>query len=265
MRSRFRIEMALIAMGMALLVFGVWPRDDGAGEMLAAQEAARRELVTTTRPTTTTSTPATVGAALVEPAPPTPPDYSEVDQGTPIGTIRIPAIDVDWVFYLGVTASTLNKGPGLTPWFAAPGEEGAAVIAGHRTTYGAPFNRVDELVPGDLIELEVEGAVFTYAVTGQEIIRPEDWMSLLTASQESDERVLVLSACHPKGSLRERILVHAELVAVSPVPGADLPARGATSHVIRLPEARVRDPIPGLTGRQSPDPRWPVPLRGTGT
>lgn len=158
--------------------------------------------------------PAAAETVVEEPVP-EPPALLNLDgfpQGTPLGTIEIPAIGVDWVFLLGVTRSTLNQGPGLTPWYEPPGGTGAAVIAGHRTTYGAPFNRIDELVEGDLIRLTVEDESFDYAVFAQQVVYPNEWKDTIEALRGEERTLLVLSACTPKGSAKQRLLVFAELI-----------------------------------------------------
>lgn len=188
-------------------------------ETVEVQEGATSNLAP---PTAEPSTSAPPEPLPVEPPPttiehrpvsPTLLDLEATPQGTPLGTIQIPAIDVDWVYLLGVTRPTLNEGPGLTPWYEPPGGEGAAVIAGHRTTYGAPFNRIDELEPGDEIILEADGTTYTYEVRFQEVVYPEDWKAAIEARRAEGDRLLVLSACTPKGSAAQRLLVFAELVS----------------------------------------------------
>ncbi len=125
--------------------------------------------------------------------------------------IYIPAIEVEWIVNEGTDRETLKKGPGHIIGTPFPGEEGRSTISGHRTTYGAPFNRVDELEEGDLIYLDtIKGETFTYAVTGQEIVKPTDVHVL-----EGDEKKeLLLTACHPKYSAAYRIIIYAELVNI---------------------------------------------------
>src|SRR5690606_38003586 len=77
--------------------------------------------------------------------------------GEPIARISIPAIDLDWVVVWGTDLEHLKKGPGWYPESSFFGEPGNAAIAGHRTTYGAPFNRIDELKTGDRITVSVDG------------------------------------------------------------------------------------------------------------
>jgi sortase A len=129
------------------------------------------------------------------------------DGGDPLGRIRIPAIDVSEVFVEGTGTGDLRRGPGHYPATPLPGQRGTVAIAGHRTTYGAPFHDVDDLRRGDRIELAMPYGVFTYRVERTRIVPP-------TATEVTD-RVghdrLVLSACHPLYSAAQRIVVFARL------------------------------------------------------
>lgn len=129
------------------------------------------------------------------------------DPGDPLGRIRIPAIGVSEVFVEGTEAGDLRRGPGHYPATPLPGRRGTVAIAGHRTTYGAPFHDVDRLHRGDRIELDMPYGRFTYRVERTQIVAP-------TATEVTD-RVsfdrLVLSACHPLYSAAKRIIVFARL------------------------------------------------------
>ncbi|HEX7561346.1 MAG TPA: class E sortase, partial [Candidatus Humimicrobiaceae bacterium] len=94
--------------------------------------------------------------------------------------ILIPKISVEWIVHEGTDTSSLKRGPGHYPGTALPGESSLCVIAGHRTTYGAPFNKVDKLEVGDEIILQsANGDSFVYAVTAKAEVKPDD-VSLLT-------------------------------------------------------------------------------------
>ena len=122
--------------------------------------------------------------------------------------IIIPKIDVEWVVNEGTDTATLKRGPGHYTGTALPGEVGACVIAGHRTTYGKPFNRVDELVDGDEILLETIGnELFIYTVTGNVEVPPTD-MSVL---KPTDYPSLVLSTCTPKFFATRRLIIYAKI------------------------------------------------------
>ena len=129
------------------------------------------------------------------------------DDGDPLGRIRMPSIGVSEVFVQGTGTSDLRRGPGHYPATPLPGQRGTVAIAGHRTTYGAPFHDVDDLDRGDRIELAMPYGRFTYRVERTRIVPP-------TATEVTD-RVsydrLVLSACHPLYSAAQRIIVFARL------------------------------------------------------
>jgi sortase A len=129
------------------------------------------------------------------------------DDGDPVGRIRMPSIGVEEVFVEGTGTGDLRRGPGHYPATPLPGQRGTVAIAGHRTTYGAPFHDVDDLRRGDRIELDMPYGRFTYRVERTRIVAP-------TATEVTDpvgyER-LVLSACHPLYSAAQRIVVFARL------------------------------------------------------
>lgn len=136
----------------------------------------------------------------------------KIKAGQPIGRIRIPAIGVDKVVVEGTSTSVLPKGPGHYPEQPLPGAPGTTAFAGHRTTYGAPFRRVDKLKPGNRITLEMPYAKVTYEVEQLRIVAPTDvWV---TARRSYDR--LVLTACHPLYSAAQRIVVFARQVKAEP-------------------------------------------------
>jgi sortase A len=132
--------------------------------------------------------------------------------GDPMGRLVIPAIGVSDVFVQGTGSADLRKGPGHYPATPLPGERGTVAIAGHRTTYGAPFRSVDNLDPGDRIELRMPYARFTYRVERTKIVPPTE---LSVTDRVAHDR-LVLSACHPLYSAAQRIIVFARLETAVP-------------------------------------------------
>jgi sortase A len=140
------------------------------------------------------------------------------DAGEPVAKIDIPDIDLSWTVVEGVGTEELRDGPGHYPGTPLPGMAGNASIAGHRTTWGAPFNRIDELEPGDDITVRTLQGVFTYRVVAQEtgkghfIVSP-DRVDVLDQDFEDHPNRLTLTACHPKFSARQRIIVVAELIS----------------------------------------------------
>jgi sortase A len=129
------------------------------------------------------------------------------DAGDPLGRIRMPSIGVAEVFVEGTDTDDLRRGPGHYPATPLPGQRGTVAIAGHRTTYGAPFHDVDDLRRGDRVELDMPYGRFTYRVERTRIVPP-------TATEVTDRVAydrLVLSACHPLYSAARRIVVFARL------------------------------------------------------
>jgi sortase A len=136
------------------------------------------------------------------------------ETGDVVGRIEIPAIGENWMFLEGVGLDVLKDGPGHYGGTPLPGEEGNASIAGHRTTYGQPFHNIDQLGPGDeIIVTYITGAQFVYEYRETEIVAP-DRVDVIEAT---DDDRLTLTACHPKYSAAERIVVRSALVG-EPLP-----------------------------------------------
>jgi sortase A len=133
--------------------------------------------------------------------------------GHAIGTIRIPAIGARYAIVQGTDTDSLRKGPGHYPHTSFPGEGGTVAIAGHRTTYGAPFNQINKLKKGDEITLEMPYGTFIYAVDRTKIVDPTD---LGVVKRVPGPEQLVLSACHPLYSAAQRIIVFARLRTATP-------------------------------------------------
>jgi sortase A len=146
------------------------------------------------------------------------------ERGAPVGFISIPQIGAEFYIVEGVELRWLEEGPGHFPQTPMPGQAGNAALAGHRTTYKAPFNRIDELEPGDQMTVETLQGTFTYEVlpqpgedgeppSGHYIVGPYATEIL---DDKGDNR-LTLMACHPKYSAAQRIVVEAKLVG-NPAP-----------------------------------------------
>jgi len=187
-----------------------------------AQELERVSATSTTvapSPTTTTT-----------PLPPPP-------SGDAVAMIRIPKIGVDNAVVQGVGVEDLRKGPGHYPETPAPGQLGNAAIAGHRTTYGQPFNRLDELSPGDEIDVTTLQGSYRYVVDTQQdadgnasghiVVQPSQ-VEVLEPTPDPvragfDLATLTLTTCNPKFSAAERLVVKATwkpATEASPVPVA---------------------------------------------
>lgn len=131
--------------------------------------------------------------------------------GKPLTRLQIPRLDVDVIVVEGTTPAALHAGAGHYADTALPGEQGNVAIAGHRTTYGRPFNRMDELRPGDEVILTTPAGKHTYEVTAQPwVVDPYDWAPIYDVNERGS--FLTLTSCHPEGSAAYRIIVRAELV-----------------------------------------------------
>ena len=146
-----------------------------------------------------------------------------VPEGDPTAVIDIPKIGVHKIVVEGVGLPDLKKGPGHYPGTPLPGQKGNAAIAGHRTTYGAPFNRVDELKAGDSIFVQTVQGKWRYVVKETQIVSPTQVEVL---DDKGDNR-LTLTACHPKYSAAKRIVMVAELG-----PNQTVLASTATSKIV---------------------------------
>lgn len=150
-----------------------------------------------------------------------------VPVGAGLTRLRIPKIGVDVLVVQGTTADALRAGAGHYVDTPLPGEAGNVGIAGHRTTYGRPFNRIDELTAGDVVELQTPFDVFTYKVVpafgghaNPWPVQPTDYGVL---SQDAPGHWLTLTTCHPKGSAAQRLILRLTLASSQPVsrkPGA---------------------------------------------
>jgi sortase A len=130
--------------------------------------------------------------------------------GQAAGRIRIGKIHADYVIVKGTDGAALRRGPGIYEHTPFPGAPGTTGIAGHRTTYLAPFRHIDKLGPGDDIEIDMPYATFHYRVQKRQIVTPD---SLWIIRRRPYDR-LVLSACHPLYSAAKRIVVFARLASV---------------------------------------------------
>lgn len=244
------IGKALIAAGTLVLLFvayqlwGTAIREAQAQDRLEDEFAERLATTTTTepRPGTTATT-----------APPQP----LPDDGSAVARIRIPDIGLDKIVVEGVGVEDLKRGPGRYPDTPLPGEPGNAAIAGHRTTYGAPFNRIDELEPGDEILVTTFDGESRYEVADTEgdgngnlIVAPTQVDVL---NDKGDDR-LTLTSCHPEYSARQRIIVVALLTGDPVDPG---PVDAPRPPDVPQPTAPERSSIDGgLDGDRSS--MWPA-------
>ena len=130
--------------------------------------------------------------------------------GDAIAHIDVPRLGLDGVVVNGTEVADLRRGPGRHLESFMPGERKLVYIAGHRTTYAAPFSRINELRPGDTISLKLPYASFVYRITGHRIVDDND----LSVLESHGHEELVLQACHPRFFASHRYLVYAQPVSV---------------------------------------------------
>lgn len=129
--------------------------------------------------------------------------------GKAVAILVIPRMDLNMVVVEGTDTESLKKGPGHYSDTAYPWDpHGRVGIAGHRTTYGAPFWSLEKLLEGDRITLKTEYGIYNYRVTRSLIIKPsENWVL-----EQTNAPRLVLTTCNPRFSAAQRLIVFAERV-----------------------------------------------------
>jgi sortase A len=177
--------------------------DDQFEELLAGT-------VATTAPPTTAETATTVAGeppapTTTAPAAPLP----TFEEGDALARIEMPTIGLDAKVVAGVNPEDLKKGPGHYPGTPMPGQFGNSAIAGHRTTYGQPFYRLDEVVPGDEIVITTVQGRFVYRATGSEVVEPG--ASHVVATEDPEVATLTLTTCTPRYTANQRLVVYADL------------------------------------------------------
>jgi len=205
--------------GVSLILFVGWQLWGTSISQHHAQSALKQafhEQVERATPASPSATPSLIPSTV---------KLSDPAEGSVVGHLQIPAIGVDEYVVEGTGEGDLAKGPGHYVGTAMPGQAGNISIAGHRTTYGAPFNRLDQLVPGDPITLTSDaGKQFRYVVSQSPVAVPPNDVSVL--NYFGDNR-LTLTTCNPKFSASQRLIAVAKLV--TPVAAAEaVPA--AHSH-----------------------------------
>jgi sortase A len=194
---------------------------------------------TTTGGATTTATTATTSAPSEPPA---------AADGDPVGIVTIPKLGLEKVVVEGTSVPDLRKGPGHYTGSPIPGQRGNAAIAGHRTTYGAPFGDLDQLARGDSIVVQTLTGKYAYVVTEDPFaVSPNETDVLKPKLDDTTKELLptlTLTTCNPKYSATERLIVKAELAKDNKQPPLPAPM-GATrvklsaglsgTHESRLP------------------------------
>jgi sortase A len=132
--------------------------------------------------------------------------------GDGIGRLDVPRLGLRMVLVYGTDHETLKRGPGLDARTFFPGQQRLVYIAGHRTTYAAPFSKIDELRRGDLIRVEMPYGRFTYTVTGSRIVDANDLSVLKSKRYEQ----IALQACHPRFFASQRWITYGRLTGIDP-------------------------------------------------
>ena len=133
-------------------------------------------------------------------------------RGQVIGRLRVPRMGLNMLLVNGTDHDTLKKGPGRDMRTFMPGENRLVYIAGHRTTYLAPFSHIDRLQSGDRVTIEVPYGTFIYTVTRHRIVKATDLSVLRSPRHE----VVALQACHPRFFASHRYIAYARLLRVEP-------------------------------------------------
>jgi sortase A len=237
------IGKSLISVGVLILLFVVYQLWGTGLTHDRAQKSLRAKVARDLAATFTTSPPTTMPGAPTTSAPPAtiPAALAEGDWAA---LINIPRIGLDQVVVEGVGVEDLKQGVGHYPDTKMPGQKGNAALAGHRTTYGAPFNRLDDLVAGDEIMVTTRSGSFKYAVAEKKVVTPE---SVEVLDPSPDNR-LTLTTCHPKYSAEQRLIIVA-LLQGPPVEEAAVPAGTTpTTSAPRSSELAAGIDRPGLSG-----------------
>lgn len=179
--------------------------------------------------------------------------------GQGLTRLTIPTIGLDVLVVEGTTPSALRAGAGHYVGTPLPGEAGNVAIAGHRTTYGHPFNRLDEVRPGQDVLLYTPDYVFTYqsvpsftsattydGTVNPHPVKPTD-VSVIAPPADPTVHELTLTTCNPKGSAAQRLILRAVLVAVADAPGSHAPLPD-----IHAPATTTQRPAPSTTTLPGP-------------
>ncbi|WP_052711110.1 class E sortase [Pseudofrankia sp. DC12] len=166
--------------------------------------------------------------ATPAPPPPAAPLHPAVGDG--FAELHIPRLGAGYapVIVEGVGEAQLQEGPGHYPGTAMPGEIGNFVVSGHRTTYGKPFNELDELRPGDPVVVEVSDRYYVYRMTRSEVVAPTRLDVTYPVPEQAGKAptaaVMTMTTCNPKYSARTRLIVFAKLdKTVMKAPGVGVP------------------------------------------
>jgi sortase A len=159
---------------------------------------------------------------VVAPEDPAVPVSDTGPQGAAFAVIRVPRFGDDYArpVLSGTSRDILEDGVGHYDGSVGPGEVGNFALAGHRTTYGAPFSRIAELRAGDPIVVQTVDGYYTYRVTTSQIVLPSQTEVVAPVPGQPGvaptEEIITLTSCHPRYSARQRYIVHGEFESFQP-------------------------------------------------
>jgi sortase A len=255
-RTIAAIGRTLVTVGLLILLFvtyELW----GTGIFTAqAQSSLKHKFAqqlekdnpTLTAPTTPTTPGQPKPTTTINPATQVAPP-----EGQPIGKIDIAKINVHWYFVEGVQLTDLADGPGHYPGTPLPGQIGNAAIAGHRTTHGAPFYRVNELAKGDRIKITTVTGTYVYAVTKAPFaVQPTDYYVV----DNTPDAELTLTSCHPRYSAAQRLIVKAKLLRNISTKAVRPPKFVNGKKVKPPPKAQLATALEGQANSVVPSVLW---------
>ena len=227
-----------ISTGVLVLLFVIYELYGTSLQEANAQDHLKNKIKQEAKNALTT---ASTIAPAVYVAPPPPP------AGDALATLKIDKLGLYKAVVEGVDTNDLKKGPGHYAGTPLPGEAGNVAIAGHRTTYGAPFYRINELAIGDPIQVTTKQGTFTYKMVEQKVVGPNDNFVL---DNTPDRNILTLTTCHPRFSAAQRLIIIAELDG-KPLGVRDLSTYGSGG--------------PALQGAEGEGGAAPAPVAGGNT
>lgn len=213
---------SLVTAGLLLLAFTAYQLWGTGIEQARSQERLERQFTTSVSAPATTATDSPTTTVTVP------------RHGDAVGRMRIPSIGVDEWMVAGARLGDLEKGPGVFAGSVLPGQTGNFAVAGHRTSYGAPFGDLDKLRDGDDIIVTTADGEFTYKVVDSRIVPPSEVGVL---AQVKDRAIATLVTCHPKWTSKNRLIITAELAPVhtpatpTPLAVADYPGATETEQI----------------------------------
>ena len=250
-----RVAITFVTVGLLLLAFVAYQLWGTALYEHSAQNRLRAELAGTLHNNpTTTLPPSTTAPAAPTTAPPAAPSAQlaattpDPALNKPIGLLTIPRIGMTGAAIVeGTNENQLQQGPGHYQGTSLPGQAGNAAVAGHRTTYGAPFYDLNELQVGDPVYVETAQGYFTYNVVSAHVVLPSN----TTVLEDSEQPELTLTTCNPRYSAATRLVVVATLTSSVLAPSSTpttAPPPGASTT---LPPQHLPKSLGGAEGEQA--------------